>query len=147
MRLNWGHGVFAALALFVAMMAWFMVRAIGNSEELVTEDYYKEELRYQERINEKASAELAGDPVRFEVTDGRLTLVFPASVKGNKVEGSAHFMKPNDSRADRTVPFTVDSLGTCTFDTRDWMKGVYQVDVTWTLEGEKRLSEERIDVR
>jgi hypothetical protein len=147
MRLHWGHGVFAALALFVAMMAWFMVRAINNTEELVTEDYYKEELRYQERIDEKASAELAGEPVKVDVADGHLTLVFPASVKGGQVEGSAHFMKPNDSRADRTVPFTLDSLGTCVIDTRDWMKGVYQVDVTWTFEGKKRLSEERIDVR
>ena len=46
MKLNWGHGIFITLTLFIGMMAWFMVRAIGNQEELVTEDYYKEEPQF-----------------------------------------------------------------------------------------------------
>lgn len=147
MKLNWGHGIFAALALFVAMMAWFMVRAIGNAEELVTEDYYKEELRYQDRIDELARASEVGAPLRIEVAQGTVTFVFPPAVKGRGVTGSAHFLKPNDSRADRTEPFTLDSLGRCVFDTRDWMKGAYQVDVTWNMNGNVHLSEDHMDIR
>lgn len=147
MKLNWGHGVFITLSLFVAMMAWFMVRAIGDPEELVAEDYYQQELRYQERIDQMGHARDAGEAVRMEVTPGLLTLRFPASVHGKTITGSAHFMKPNDVRADRTEPLVVDADGLATLDTRDWMKGVYQLDVTWTVNGVVHLSEERVDVR
>ncbi len=146
-KLNWGHGIFLTLAFFVGLMGWFMVRAINNPEELVTEEYYQEELKYQERINELANARDAGAAVAFEPAPGTLTLVFPASVKGRVITGTAQFMKPNDSRADRTEALAVDTAGRCVFDTHDWMKGVYQVHVTWTVEGVVHLTEERIDLR
>ncbi|MBL8000704.1 MAG: FixH family protein [Flavobacteriales bacterium] len=147
MKLNWGHGIFAALALFIGMMAWFMVRAINNPEELVTEDYYKEELRYQERIDGKGMAAAAGEPVRCEAGTGRVDVIFPAAVKGAKVTGTIRFMKPNDSRADRVVPLVIDSAGRCAVDTRDWMLGAYHVEVDWLLDGVARVSEDHIDLR
>jgi len=146
-KLHWGHGIFLTLALFVGMMGWFMVRAINNPEELVAEDYYQQELKYQERINEISRAGEAGEAVRADVAPGTLTLVFPASMKDRTITGTAHFMKPNDSRADRTEALVVDTAGRCVFDTHDWMKGVYQVDVTWTADGVVHLSEERVDLR
>lgn len=147
MRLNWGHGIFITLSLFVGMMAWFMVRAIGNPEELVAEDYYKQELRYQERIERMDNATAAGEAVVSDVAPGTLTLRFPASVRGKAISGSLKLLKPNDGRADRTVPLTVDTAGQCVLDTREWMKGLYQVDVEWTVDGVEHLSQDHVDVR
>jgi hypothetical protein len=147
MKLNWGHGIFITLTLFVGMMAWFMVRAIGNPEELVAEDYYQQELKYQERIERMDHATAAGEAVITEVSPGSLALQFPASVKGKVITGSVNVLKPNDSRADRTVPLVVDTAGRCVLDTREWMKGRYQIDVEWSVEGVQHLSEDHVDVR
>jgi nitrogen fixation protein FixH len=146
MKLNWGHGIFITMAIFIVMMTSFMVRAFNNQEELVAEDYYAQELQYQERIDQMRNAGAAGEALRAEVSGATLTLVFPAQVRGKAITGQARLLKPNDSRADQVLPLAVDSAGRCTFDTRDWMKGAYHLQVDWAVAGVDHFSEDHIHI-
>jgi hypothetical protein len=146
MKLNWGHGIFITMAIFIVMMTSFMVRAFNNQEELVAEDYYAQELKYQERIDRMTNARAAGEAVRAEVYAGALTLAFPAQVRGKAVTGQVRLLKPNDSRADQVLPLAVDTTGRCTLDTRGWMKGAYHLQVDWTVDGVEHYSEDHIHV-
>ncbi|MBL0036833.1 MAG: FixH family protein [Flavobacteriales bacterium] len=146
MKFNWGHGIFISMVIFVIMMTSFMVRAFHNQEELVTENYYAEELKYQDRIDRMTNATEAGEAMRTEVVAGALVLTFPARFAGAPINGSAHLLKPNDSRADRTVELVVDNTGRCTIDTQGWMKGVYHLQVDWNAEGVDHYSEDHIHV-
>ncbi len=146
MKLNWGHGIFITMAIFIVMMTSFMVRAFNNQEELVAEDYYAQELKYQERIDHMTNASAAGEAVRAEVSTGALTLVFPAQVRGKAVTGQVRLLKPNDSRADQVLPLAVDSAGRCLLDTRGWMKGAYHLQVDWTMDGVQHFSEDHIHI-
>ncbi|MBK6476369.1 MAG: FixH family protein [Flavobacteriales bacterium] len=49
--MNWGKGITLALIAFAGMMAYFLIRASGNPSPLVTDKYYEQELKYQQRIN------------------------------------------------------------------------------------------------
>lgn len=147
MKLNWGHGIFITMVIFVIMMTSFMVRAFHNQEELVTEEYYAEELKYQDRIDHMTNATEAGEAMRTEVAAGTLVLIFPSRFAGKPITGSVHLLKPNDSRADRTVELVVDNAGQCALDTHDWMKGVYHVQVDWKADGVDHYSEDHIHVQ
>jgi hypothetical protein len=146
MKLHWGQGIFITMVIFVIMMTSFMVRAFNNQEELVTEEYYQEELKYQERIDHMTNATEAGEAMRTEIAPGSLQLIFPARFNGTAITGSAHLLKPNDSRADRTLELKVDKDGRCTIDTKDWMKGLYHLQVDWRAAEVDHFSEDHIHI-
>jgi hypothetical protein len=146
MKLNWGHGIFITMTIFIVLMTSFMVRAFNNQEELVAEDYYQQELKYQDRIDRMNNASEAGEAMRPVVSEGSLTLLFPSSVQGRNISGQVHLVKPNDSRADQVIPLSVDSSGRSSFDTRSWMKGVYHLQVDWNMDGVDHFSEEHIHI-
>ncbi len=47
MKINWGTGIVIAFVAFIAFIMYFVINMITNKKydhDLVTEDYYKEEL-------------------------------------------------------------------------------------------------------
>lgn len=56
---TWGHGVIVALGCFIAFIL-FMIFIFPNGQqnsELITDDYYEEELAYQNVIDAKNNAD------------------------------------------------------------------------------------------
>ena len=54
LRFTWGTGIFLAMLAFMIFILSFVYKSIAMDEyqhELVSEDYYKEELHYQEEID------------------------------------------------------------------------------------------------
>ncbi|MCK5400025.1 MAG: FixH family protein, partial [Flavobacteriaceae bacterium] len=50
MKMNWGTGIVIAFIGFIAFIMFFVITMSTNKKyehDLVTEDYYKEELEYQ----------------------------------------------------------------------------------------------------
>ncbi|MDZ7847906.1 MAG: FixH family protein [Owenweeksia sp.] len=53
MKLNWGTGIAIVLILFAISMGYAVYKAVQQNYDLVTTDYYAEELAYQEKIDQK----------------------------------------------------------------------------------------------
>ena len=54
MKFNWGTGIVLAFAAFIVFILYFVVlstRDPASNHDLVTEDYYKKELKYQEDLD------------------------------------------------------------------------------------------------
>ena len=58
MKFTWGHGIVVALGLFISFILYLIfVFPIGKqNSELVTENYYEDELSYQKVIDAKNNA-------------------------------------------------------------------------------------------
>ena len=87
--MNWGKGLTIALIVFAGMMAWFVVMAHRNPEPLVTEEYYAEELKYQQRIDHTERALAMSKAVRMDVGNDRVLLQF--QFKGEVIGGHQPF--------------------------------------------------------
>lgn len=144
MKLSWGQAIFIVLTAFVAMMVYFMIRAAGNQEELVAQDYYAQELRYQERIDRMDRAASWGAPVDLSVIEGELMVTFPDTLRGRSIEAELHLLKPSDSRADLRLPFTLMDTLVFRISTADLMKGAYRAAVDWTVDGVEHRTEQPI---
>ena len=66
MKFTWGHGIVVALGLFISFILYLIfVFPIGKqNSELVTENYYEDELSYQKVIDAKNNAETLAS-IRF----------------------------------------------------------------------------------
>lgn len=142
--MNWGKGLALALIAFAAMMAWFVIKATQHPSPLVTEDYYGQELKFQQRIDEAARAKSLSAPVEVVVKRGSVALVFPAELQGRRITGQLLLQRPDDPQADRTVELATDSTR---FTSRtDLMQGRYNAALHWEADGVKYFTQEKVYV-
>ncbi|MBP8823622.1 MAG: FixH family protein [Flavobacteriales bacterium] len=142
--MNWGKALALALISFAAMMAWFMYKASQHPSPLVTEDYYRQELKFQERIDEAARANALSALVDMVVQRGSVQLVFPAEMAGRRITGLLLLQRPDDPRADRTVPLYTDSARFTA--ATDLAQGRYNAALQWEADGVKYYTQEKVYV-
>ena len=56
MKFNWGVGIFTFYGLFVVFILALVFRSSQENYDLVTEDYYQQEIRFEEVINKRNNA-------------------------------------------------------------------------------------------
>lgn len=109
MKLNWGTGVAIALISFIIFIAQYFVRTLYFPEkynhELVTENYYGQELAYQKMVKteEKTNSEGMQVDIAYEKGEG-ITFFFPEIISEKQVTGIVKMYRPNNETADFELP-------------------------------------------
>jgi len=143
--MNWGKGLALTLVAFAALMVWFIVMATRNPEPLVTEEYYEQELKYQERIDNTTRAH-ALSTVGMEVTANSIRLTFPAGMSDRSITGDLTLLRPNDPTADRLLKVIADSNGVFQTDAVALVAGRYNALLEWNADGVAYYTEEKLVV-
>lgn len=103
----WPQAIIATFVLFAAYIGYMVQQALRTSVDLVSADYYQQEIAYQKRLESVARTAALPAPVqvRYEAVAQRLTLQLPAALAGQAVQGSLHFFRPSDQKLDFKLPF------------------------------------------
>ena len=133
--MNWGKGLAISLIAFAAMMAAFGIASARRTETLVTENYYAEELRYQDRINAQVRARALSAPVRITVGEDRVRIQFPGEMTGKMITGQLRLLRPNDARADRELALSADPEGSFVSQALGLWPGRYDATLEWQVGG------------
>lgn len=144
MKFTWGKAIFLVMTVFVLLMASFMYRAAFNQEELVAEDYYAQELRYQEQIDKLNRAAALEGQVQLVLNGSTLQIEWPQTVRGKAVAGELYLQRPSDARADARFSVTPDTSGVATIDLGGRLKGAYNAVLDWSADGTTYLTKERL---
>lgn len=103
LRFNWGTGIVIAMLAFMIFILSFVYKSVAMDEyqhELVSEDYYKEELHYQEEIDKlNKSKSLSQDIVLTNSKEG-ITISFPKEIDQESIAGSIYFQRLSNSKLD-----------------------------------------------
>jgi len=142
--MNWGKGLAISLIAFAVMMAAFGIASARRTESLVTEEYYAEELRYQDRIDAQGRALSLSAPVAVSIDDDRLHLRFPDELTGKRITGKLRLLRPNDPRADQDLAFTADDSGHFHSDPLELWPGRYDASLEWQCDGVTYHSAEKL---
>jgi hypothetical protein len=120
-------------------------KAVNTKFELVSKDYYKDELRYQDRIDGKQNANKLGN-IRVSQNADELLLALPNEMKGIKVEGEAWFYCKTDATKDRKIMLQVDENGQQHILKNKISKGRYELKLNWQTTSEKYYTEQNVTV-
>ena len=82
MKISWGTGIWAVYGLFVLMILGLVGMSIVQKIDLVSDDYYEQEIRYQGKIDKINNAKQLTTPLKWEVAETGITLHYPADMKG-----------------------------------------------------------------
>lgn len=101
--MNWGKGLALAMIAFAGMLAYFLVLAARNPEPLIAENYYAQELGFQDRIDAGSRALALSSAVNIEATRDRIIVTFPDDVKDKALAGTLLLLHAQEKDNDRSV--------------------------------------------
>ena len=139
--MDWGKGILVTIIAFVIFILVLVTISIRQDDiHLVTENYYEEEIKYQEHIQrEKATASLGRDVLLLDSHAKVIKLDLPIGA-----EGSLHFFRPSDARLDRKIPIIITNLGGSEIPLRSLLPGYWRVQLNWTENGVNYYQEKKI---
>jgi len=105
LKLNWPTGIVIAILSFMIFILSFVYKSIAVDKyqhELISEDYYKDELHYQEEIDKLNNAKTLESDVELTNSKEGITIEFPKNIDENKIAGTITFLRLSNEKLDFT---------------------------------------------
>jgi hypothetical protein len=127
----------------VGGIAFLVIKASSEKFDLVTKDYYGEELKYQQVIDESANTAKLSAPVLVNKNDGSLTIVFPQEMKGKEKQIDFYLYYPADASKDfrRSLNSNQQQI---TQSLPQNISGNYDLKLSWSTDSLKYYYEQKI---
>ena len=135
MQLNWGTGIALVYATFATCTMSFVGFAMRHPVDLVSEDYYGNSLRHDQRRTAIENAARLDSGVVTASDDGRVVTVAMPADQARGATGTARLYRPSDSAADRSIPLALDAGGRQRLSLDGMAAGRWIVQVAWTSGG------------
>ena len=142
----WPYGLVAAFVLFFLGMATVVTIAVTHQEDLVSANYYENELNYQGQLDSAARAQKAGADIRFDARARSVVIALPANQAGQKVSGTIQLYRADAPSKDRTLALNPGRDGTQTLDVAPFATGPWLLRVNWQANGQGYYLEQKIIV-
>ncbi len=142
MKWNWGTKIALSFVLFGIFILYMVVQAFREDFDLVTENYYQEELQYQTRIQEKANLLQSGDEIVIETNEKDVLFKFPETF--SEAEGTIYFYHPSKKLFDKTFQVALNEQNRQIIDREELVKGRYKVKVSWRVGGLSYFQEKEL---
>jgi hypothetical protein len=125
--------IVTAFILFALLMGTLVIISLKQDINLVSRNYYLDELKHQEKIEQQINAiNLAEQPVlTFE--EHSVKVVFPLFSSIEK--GELRVLRPSDEQLDQRFEINPMEGDSQLFPLKVWEKGLYRVSLKWTMEG------------
>ncbi|AWG23627.1 cytochrome C oxidase Cbb3 [Flavobacterium faecale] len=148
MRINWGTGIVIAIALFMSFILYFVIKVQSNSKydnELVVEEYYKHDSKYQTEINQLQSAQNLAHKPTFTTTEKGVLVAFPAEYEATKIKGKVSLYRPSNKKFDFEIPISFsDSNPTLLIPKLNLVDGRWDITMEWQYDGKSYMSKETL---
>ncbi|MGB3779477.1 MAG: FixH family protein [Tunicatimonas sp.] len=144
--MNWGWSIVLAFSLFGLFIGWLVFRTFQETIELVSEDYYQQELGYQQQIDKMTNNQALPVPLTFSQQAQQLVVQFPAEPAA-EVQGEIHLFRPSDARRDQILTIALNPQRQQIIATEGLVKGHYRVKVDWTSGDAAYYTEETVFIQ
>ena len=142
----WPLGIVFTFILFVCATVGLVVLACSHKTDLVSTDYYEQEIRFQEHLDRLARAKELGTQVSYEPTTRKIRICLPNEQAGKGVSGSIQLYRPSATGLDRKINFEPDTRGTQFVDAGGLQPGLWKVRVAWSAAKQDYFVEENIRI-
>lgn len=143
--MNWGYKILIAYSIFVGGIVYLMIRSSGENTDLVTPDYYAQELKYQQKIDEAKRASDLPEKISYELQADKIIVRFPKFFNGTKLNGTILLYCPADKTRDIKQSFVSEDL-TAALNFPLTVKGLYELQISWEANGQQYYYEKKINI-
>ena len=133
---SWPVGIAIVYISFVSLLVTFVIFSSFQKVDLVTENYYEEELKYQQQIERMKLAESLSKPINwiYDKSNKFLTIKFPDELDPIKIQGTILFFRPSDAKKDKLVALNVNSDNMQKISTQNLSAGLWKLKIFWQVD-------------
>ena len=137
----WSYGLLIFYTCFVTAVIGFAIFALRQKVELVSKDYYADELAFQDHIDSIERTKKLEHPPRWNIDkkERHLSLTFHSPIKS----GDLKFYRPSDSTQDRDIPLELDENNQFVLNLHDYSAGPWRAQLSWS-DGQQDYFQEQV---
>ncbi len=140
-KYNWGFGIAVSFILFALATFVMVYISVSTNVDLVTDDYYEKELKYQQHIELVKSTSALEQTIGVDVTASNIILKYPNLGPVSSYTGTIYFFRPSDVRGDYQKSVSIDSIYSQTFSTETMKQGFWRAKIFWNVWQKEYYSE------
>lgn len=148
MKINWGTGIVIAFALFITFILYFVFKVQSGSQydhEMVTEEYYKKEMVFQEQLDKSQRAYDLKEKLTVTTSSNGVVIGFPKSFDSTKIKGKVFLYRPSNQKLDFEMPISLSSSNLLIPKT-SLVDGHWEITIDWEYEGKGYLNKQEINL-
>lgn len=141
--MNWGYKIGLVYLTFVTGIGVLAYKSSSEKVDLVTKDYYQQELKYEQKIDEAERAQSLSSPLKYEVNKNEISIYFPEEMKDKKITAKTLLYHAADERKDSVYNLVTNS-GKLVMVLPESDKGMYELKMDWKVDTTKYYSEHKV---
>ena len=146
MKPNWGTGIVIAFIGFISFIMYFVINMNTDKKldhDLVTEDYYKQELKYQNDIDKEKNAKTLSANLKWQKTENGMLISFPENLEPSNISGKVFLYRPSNKQLDFETTISLSNHNLLIPDKR-LLDGRWNIKIDWSYKGNNYLYKEEI---
>lgn len=141
-KINWGTGIVIAFVLFIGFILFFVIKTSTDSNydyDMVADDYYNDELQYQEQIDKLENTKTDKVELVFTKIPEGIKIEFPSNLNYNDITGTVSLYRPSNQVLDFEMPLSI-SKNSLLIPKKVLIGGRWDIHVEWNYKSKKYLS-------
>ncbi len=133
MKFNWGTGIVIAIVLFMAFILQYVIKVQVNPDydnELVTENYYQEEIQVDGEYARELNSNGVKDAVQLIPSEEGLQIKFSDAFDYKDIKGTIFLYRPSNQKLDFEIPISLSSSNLL-IPNKDLVGGRWNITVEW----------------
>ena len=147
MTFNWGHKVMLGFGAFAGMMLYLVFQCVQTKYDLVSKEYYKDELQYQQVIDGASRANQLSQQVSVVQTSNDIIIRLPNEMRNTSVTGSILFYCADNAQKDIRMALQVNADAVQHINAGSFIPGNYTAKISWQGKGQLYYTEQSIIIQ
>ena len=146
MKINWGTGIVIVIAAFISFIMYFVITMSTNNKysyDLVTDNYYQQELQYQKQIEAEKNAKNLIENVKLKHSEFGLTVNFPKDLDYKMINGKVFLYRPSNKQLDFEIPISISNTYLLVPEKR-LLDGRWNINIAFKYNNKEYLIKEEI---
>ncbi|MEI6276542.1 MAG: FixH family protein [Prolixibacteraceae bacterium] len=145
MKLNWGKSLILFFIIFFAWVLYFVLFAMRQNDDLVSDDYYQKGARYSEQIEINRRSAAYQDSIQINTSGNAIQITLSKGMAASDDSLQVYFFRSSDKTKDLIInlkmkdsPFQIDK--------NLLVHGRFMVYFTWNSLNEKFSVTKTLDI-
>lgn len=141
--MNFGIKITVLYLSFITLILTLVFLSYGQKVELISPDYYAQEIKFQQRLNATKNEKNLSNSIRHNLNNTSLILTLDSGMVSNDFKGTINFYRPSDSSKDLEIKMNFVNNKQI-IDTRQLTHGAYKLQLSWVSNNTNYFKEEVI---
>jgi hypothetical protein len=145
-KLHWGIAIAVFYSIFVLFLVGNVIFSATQRNDLVDNNYYGKELKYQDQIDKSARTKKLPQQLKVVKNPNKLSLLFPDIFNGKNITGNVEMYRPSNASLDRKIALNINSNNSQIIDLNLISKGYWKLKINWFVNDSAYYSEESVTI-